>query len=125
MTFQHFRTTTLKPLIDQAIAAEGSTVILWGDLDEAVVLCHNQPNWEIIRHPAVGWESECSKRGPSTSGFAWQGVRYAAAGEILKNLHKSMNNKELREIYDDLFHAQQARVLNRLGNVDLRGQATA
>lgn len=125
MTAPHFQTTTLKPSIDQAIAAEGKIVILWGDLDEAVVLRQNQAEWEIIRHPAVGWEIDCAKLPQQAPGFIWQGVRYAAAGEILRNLQRSMDGQTLRDIYDDLFHAQQARVLNRLGDCNERRHATA
>jgi hypothetical protein len=71
-----FRTATLKPGIDKAIARDGAQVVLWGDSEEAIVLRFSDPLWSITRHPAIGANAD-----RNAAGVSWQGVSYAASGE--------------------------------------------
>lgn len=104
-----FRTATLKPGIDKAIARDGAHVVLWGDAEEAVLLRYADATWLITRHPAVGPEAD-----RSAARVVWQGVKYAATGERVAEFTDAAPLTEWRRFYEDFFHVQQARVRHGL-----------
>jgi hypothetical protein len=98
-----FRTATLKPGIDKAIAKDGAQVVLWGDAEEAVLLRYADTRWLITRHPAVGPDRSAAR-------VMWQGVQYAATGERVVEFSDAAALTEWRRFYEDFFRLQQARV---------------
>ena len=100
-----FRTATLKPGIDKAIAKDGAQVVLWGDAEEAVMLRHHDSTWSITRHPAVGEEAD----GSSTR-VSWLGVSYASSGERVAEFNDAAPLAEWQRFYEEFFATQQARV---------------
>lgn len=100
-----FRTATLKPGIDKAIARDGAAVVLWGDAEEAVVLRYCDSLWSITRHPAIVTEAG----GPSNR-VAWQGLSYAASGERVADFPDAAPLSDWQHFYEAFFRRQQARV---------------
>jgi hypothetical protein len=100
-----FRTATLKPGIDKAIAKDGAQVVLWGDAEEAVMLRHRDAIWSITRHPAIGDEAD----GPA-SRVSWLGVSYASSGERVAEFSDAAPLSEWQRFYEEFFAGQQARV---------------
>ena len=100
-----FRTATLKPRIDKAIAREGVQVVLWGDAEEVVVLRFRETVWAITRHPAIGPEAGCT-----SAGVSWQGVSYASSGERVAEFADAAPLSDWQHFYEEFFLRQQARV---------------